>query len=180
MHCLRTMPSLSGGTPLLGLQRTLRLSFLQAWNKGASLSPICSPLVSFTWHFWIVRDAALQIIPALPYMISHLSCASMLCRYGLSADIYSFGITIIEVALGHTPYMDMSFRQIVTKKAANAGQPMLAVNTHGKQFSQVGMTITRSCRVSTTVKQSSAILNAHGTFRGASQSLLAVTACVGP
>ena len=59
------------------------------------------------------------------------------CRYGLSADIYSFGITIIEVALGHTPYVDMSFRQIVTKKAANAGQPMLSVNTHGKHFSQV-------------------------------------------
>ncbi|CAL5223814.1 g6385 [Coccomyxa viridis] len=56
--------------------------------------------------------------------------------YGLSADIYSFGITIIEVALGHTPYVDMSFRQIVTKKAANAGQPMLSVNTHGKHFSQ--------------------------------------------
>ena len=69
--------------------------------------------------------------------MSHLRCASLLCRYGLSADVYSFGITIIEVALGHTPYMDMSFRQIVTKKAANAGQPMLAVNTHGKQFSQV-------------------------------------------
>ena len=65
------------------------------------------------------------------------SAPSPLCRYGLSADVYSFGITIIEVALGHTPYMDMSFRQIVTKKAANAGQPMLAVNTHGKQFSQV-------------------------------------------
>ena len=41
------------------------------------------------------------------------------------------------MALGHTPYMDMSFQQIVTKKAANCGLPMLAVNTHGKQFSQV-------------------------------------------
>ena len=58
-------------------------------------------------------------------------------RYGLSADIYSFGITVIEAALGHTPYVDMSFEQIVTKKAVNAGVPMLAVNTHGRHFSQV-------------------------------------------
>ena len=61
----------------------------------------------------------------------------MVCRYGLSADIYSFGITVIEAALGHTPYVDMSFKQIVTKKAVNAGVPMLAVNTHGRHFSQV-------------------------------------------
>ena len=61
----------------------------------------------------------------------------MTCRYGLSADIYSFGITVIEAALGHTPYVDMSFEQIVTKKAVNAGVPMLAVNTHGRHFSQV-------------------------------------------
>ena len=60
-----------------------------------------------------------------------------MCRYGLSADIYSFGITVIEAALGHTPYVDMSFEQIVTKKAVNAGVPMLAVNTHGRHFSQV-------------------------------------------
>lgn len=61
------------------------------------------------------------------------------CRYGLSADIYSFGITVIEAALGHTPYVDMSFEQIAMKKAVNAGIPMLAVNTHGKHFSQVGI-----------------------------------------
>lgn len=61
------------------------------------------------------------------------------CRYGLSADIYSFGITIIEAALGHTPYVDMSFEQIAMKKAVNAGIPMLAVNTHGRHFSQVGI-----------------------------------------
>ena len=61
------------------------------------------------------------------------------CRYGLSADIYSFGITIIEAALGHTPYVDMSFEQIAMKKAVNAGKPMLAVNTHGRHFSQVSI-----------------------------------------
>ena len=44
---------------------------------------------------------------------------------------------MIEAALGHTPYVDMSFEQIVTKKAVNAGVPMLAVNTHGRHFSQV-------------------------------------------
>jgi hypothetical protein len=32
----------------------------------------------------------------------------------------------------------MSFEQIAVKKAGNAGIPMLAVNTHGRHFSQVG------------------------------------------
>jgi hypothetical protein len=59
------------------------------------------------------------------------------CRYGLPADLYSFGVTLVEVAVGHTPYVDLSFEQIAIKKVTCNTVPMLAVDAHGKRFSEV-------------------------------------------
>lgn len=59
------------------------------------------------------------------------------CRYGLPADLYSFGVTLVEVAVGHTPYVDLSFEQIAISKVSCDTVPMLAVDAHGKRFSQV-------------------------------------------
>jgi serine/threonine protein kinase len=57
--------------------------------------------------------------------------------YCLSADIYSFGITVVEVAVGHAPYTDQSFEQLAINKVSNPIMPLLAVDSYGKRLSTV-------------------------------------------
>ncbi|CAL8463487.1 g3021 [Coccomyxa elongata] len=56
--------------------------------------------------------------------------------YGLPADLYSFGVTLVEAAFGHTPFVDLSFEQIAISKATCDAVPLLAVDAHGTRFSQ--------------------------------------------
>ncbi len=43
----------------------------------------------------------------------------------------------MQVAVGHTPYVDLSFEQIAISKATCDAVPLLAVDAHGARFSQV-------------------------------------------
>ncbi|KAK9917885.1 hypothetical protein WJX75_009260 [Coccomyxa subellipsoidea] len=86
--------------------------------------------------------------------------------YGLPADLYSFGVTLVEVAVGHTPYVDLSFEQIAIKKVTCNTVPMLAVDAHGKRFSEeLGDVVAQCLQTQPDERPSAAHLLKHKFFR---------------
>ena len=59
-----------------------------------------------------------------------------LCRYDCSADIWSFGMTLLELATGSAPYAQLSLDQIMIK-TMNDDPPRLQSNDRRKKFSEV-------------------------------------------
>lgn len=58
-------------------------------------------------------------------------------RYELPADIYSFGVTVLEAAVGHTPYVNQSLQEIAMSKSKGEHAHLLSVDAHGRSFSEV-------------------------------------------
>lgn len=54
----------------------------------------------------------------------NLKCCHVLARYALKADIWSFGMTLLEVAQGHAPFASLPF-EVLVLSAVNGPTPGL-------------------------------------------------------
>ena len=59
------------------------------------------------------------------------------CRYDFSADIWSFGITLYEVATGKAPLANMSLTQVILT-TVHDDAPVLP-NKNGRKYSEVSL-----------------------------------------
>lgn len=62
--------------------------------------------------------------------------ARLLCRYTQSADIWSFGICLLELARGRVPISECSFTRLVLQVVQNPA-PTLRDHSGSHKFSQV-------------------------------------------
>ena len=59
-----------------------------------------------------------------------------MCRYDCSADIWAFGMTLLELATGSAPYAQLGLDQIMMK-TINDDPPRLQSNDRRKKFTEV-------------------------------------------
>ena len=93
------------------------------------------------------------------------------CRYDCSADIWSFGITLLEFALGQAPLQNCNLDQILMK-TLNEAPPILESADRRKRFTEVCSRC--ACRSACAALQD---VGCQDTQRGGCQSPLAVQPC---
>ena len=59
-----------------------------------------------------------------------------MCRYDCAADIWSFGMTLLELATGSAPYAQLSLDQIMIK-TMNDEPPRLCSTDRRKKYTEV-------------------------------------------
>ena len=59
-----------------------------------------------------------------------------LCRYDCAADIWSFGMTLLELATGSAPYAALNLDQIMIK-TMNDDPPRLCSTDRRKKYTEV-------------------------------------------
>ncbi len=64
------------------------------------------------------------------------SCPGQPCRYDCAADIWSFGMTLLELATGSAPYAALSLDQIMIK-TMNDEPPRLCSTDRRKKYTEV-------------------------------------------
>ena len=60
------------------------------------------------------------------------------CRHGTKADIYSFGVTLLEMARGKVPFAGMPL-EVVAMNKLHHPSPSLPASYEGRTFSTVSL-----------------------------------------
>ena len=86
-------------------------------------------------------------------------------RHGTKADIYSFGVTLLEMARGKVPFAGMPL-EVVAMNKLHHPSPSLPSTYEGRQFSQVCTQPTSRPTAGNSQKATHSELSAYRVFSG--------------